>query len=720
MVDESSPKNEFSYLVRPTAVSSIEDADKLNQGTRDDNLSQLIAKARETIQRLQENARIDEKAWLAAELAKLSSPKAVEIPGQSTTYYTLHDDAGGVTEKTCLMDEATFRQSLQGLANAQDVSDVKAHKLRMNAILKHPKKDRLSGNLMPTEVQREALGLEIADILGFTVTDRTVVLHETSRGKEPCLFVPFGQMELLKEGWIEEAHQEANNPRPNDPQSNAKGSSHARLKSEHHSAVEDFGKYATFFMLCSDTDFIGKQGQNKGLYGEESPKKLYIFDQVFMSERNFAFDRALNLIPTNRLSKMPEDLAKHFMGRNKSVVNDASYEEKVAGMVALFQKKEAIEHMFVRAAKANQGENDATASALQEDAKLCHRAFTRRLTGLRKLLPEIKLEGKTIQPERLTSDTARLTQKAMLVNSLLNKPRLFDKTGQPYRAPHITQVHTRVKKVHIEGDQVTLTLARSFGRPISEAKKVLLEAQGFTVSANGKTASISKEALKEFNEQRFFKVTAKEIDLNHNYLSPEALTPLSSNYQPSLDTSLRVSEILDSVQHPKNTMEAIFQAIEQLEDLQEDCDQDCLQHVKRCFQCELVKRIMEVNPQQRIKIASEFEHAQANNQLDNFVSTLSERASLAADPAIAHAEVLKELLEQTKHVMSNASTDKAASEPSNQSGSSVDPGIAHAQALKELLQQTQHVVNNASTDKAASKSSNQSGSSFESFRSSSK
>ncbi len=83
-----------------------------------------------------------------------------------------------------------------------------------------------------------------------------MVNHKINNKFEPCLFIPFGEMNELT-GALEQLE---NNEQPEIPK-NLK----AKLKQEYVESVEDFGKYLAYFAICFDPDFIGNNCQNKGL-----------------------------------------------------------------------------------------------------------------------------------------------------------------------------------------------------------------------------------------------------------------------------------------------------------------------------------------------------------------------------------------------------------------------------------------------------------------------
>ncbi|KTD10695.1 coiled-coil protein [Legionella gratiana] len=592
-------QEEFSYTNRKTSVREKIDTDiakKIKKATR--QLKQLLKATRSE----------DEKKEIQAQLDKINSLKLVIIPTQegNKRYYSIADTAGGVTQKTCLIDEDTLKNNLEKLAQAQNIDDVMQNKIRMNAILKHPKAtllDRLmnTGEGDDTEVQREAIGLKIARLLGFSnVTDCTMVYHDTGNGRHPCLFVPFGDMKLMTE-FIED-----------------KRSMHGRLKKKYFDSVEDFGQYSAYFMLSGDPDFIGKKGGNKGLTGTD-PKKMYFFDQVFMATNNFGLDRAFNLIPTNFLSNLPNFISRHFMGRNKSVVNDSSFEEKIQGAIGILQKKEDIKNMFKEIAKANsEMPDDPTVKKLQKDTKECRKSFNDRIRSIEKLFPPIKINGSSKQVGDLVKakddDNLKLLKKSMLVTQLINKPKLYDKSGKPYRAPFFTNPSTYVKHVSISGDQVTISFDRRFGSPLSESKKAILRQQGFKISPDGKSAITSKENLLKLNEHSYFKEQENEIDPKHNYIQPEKMKALANIYNESdrgvqiLISSLRD---LDKPTALKNVLKNWGQLPFK--------NKGFAAHVQQCFLYEAMKVLLNQNPEKEEELKSGFQLAKREGKLDSYV-----------------------------------------------------------------------------------------------------
>jgi len=404
--DATMAENTFDFTSRKTKLENM-DLEALQSMAKNnlERLKQGLSSSPENIKKINE------------QIKKIESLKKVTIPGQTKEYYSIADSAGGVTEKTCLIDKDTLRNKLTGLGLANDSSKIIKNKISMNAILKHPK----HGNV--TEVQREAIGLKIAKILGFEhVTENTMVNHETEKGFQPCLFVPFGHMEQLTQAM-----------------NDAKKSGNGRLLTARFANVEDFGKYSAYFALCGDPDFIGKDGQNKGLTTQQTdPQKLYVFDQVFMPTRFLKLNSAFNLVPANLLAKGFNFIARHFIGRNKSIINDSSYEEKISGTMNLLNKKKDIDNMFKQIKATHKFKDDPVSKVLYKDAKECKKIFNARVRNIEKLFPSVKVGQQLTPISELDKDHQDILKKAMLVNLLINKPKLYDKNGKPYREPFIS------------------------------------------------------------------------------------------------------------------------------------------------------------------------------------------------------------------------------------------------------------------------------------------
>lgn len=579
--------NQFSYQDRATGT-----------GDSSDNIKRLVGPAKENLSKFPDNDEIK------TQLEIIENLKLCIIPRNTppTHYYSISGSGGpgGATEKTALIDEKALIAKLDKLAKIKDVSELAQNKIRANAILKHPKADK------ETEVQREAIGLAIAKTLGFSdVTENIMVNHDTGNGIQPCLFVPFGDMDELTNSI--------------DAPTTSKG----RLKADEFDSVEDFGKYSAFFALCSDPDFIGKNGQNKGLTNDNKfPRRLYIFDQVFMHWNNLSLDRSFNLVPTSAGS-----LSRHHMGRNKSVINDSSFEEKIGGAIHVLKKRDDIQKVFDNAKTAN------SSIPLKTDAWKCSISFNNRIRGIEKIFPSIKVDENRKRVCELNDDQASLLKKSMLVTQMLNKPKLFDKNGKPYRAPFFTNPSTRVKEVSIEGNNVVISFSRGFSRPLSENKKTLLKDQGFKILDDGR-ASIHKDDLKKLNEKSYFKVQEDTINLNYNYFDKTTIEALAKNYR---EDNCNVGAILNI----KNISEL---------DIIPFKNQGLKAHIEQCYLYNEMKNIIVSNPGQEYNLQKRFTKEKSSGNLrysvENLVVNEDEKLKTRIELDYSLKNKLKEIEEQ--------------------------------------------------------------------------
>lgn len=580
----------------------------------DSEMLQFILNAQKNLKTLLNtiNLKDQDREEINKQLKKIQTLNRLNIPTQTglQTYYSITDSVGGVTEKTCLIDQAFLRKQLTILSNVKNVEEFKKNKIQINAILKHPKAGKVE------EVQREALALNIARVLNFKhVTESTMVYHDTGNGRYPCLLVPFGEMDLLTQS-VENA-----------------SSSKGRLKKDHFQSVEDFGKYSAFFMLCADPDFMGKSCQNKGLT-PGIPKELYIFDQVFMSAQHLGLDRAFNIAPTNIYSDMPNFIARHFMGRNKTVINDSSFGEKIQSAIEILQKKDSIEAIFRAMYAVHRNQKDPHSTLLRQDTLNCFNNFNKRIRSIKKLFPSIKVNKKAVDildlAQNPQEDSLKLLKKSMLITQLVNKTQLFDKYGKPYRAPFFSNPSTYVKSVAIEGDKVSISFSRTWGNPLSENKKALLQQYGFNVSEDGKSATISKAKLLELNENIYFKEQEDSIDLNYSYLNPQKIKLLGRNYKEDESNTLKVIKIIQKNLSPLETISRLR--------LLPFKNKGFAAHLEQCFWYENMKKIIKKAPSedQKKELQKEFRRAKLNGELDKYVMRLpAEKTSKAYREALS-------------------------------------------------------------------------------------
>ncbi len=215
------------------------------------------------------------------------------------------------------------------------------------------------------------------------------------------------------------------------------------------------------------------------------------------------------------------------MGRNKSVINDSSYEEKVKGALNLLAKEEDINSMFKSIAEANlrkiSDPNEARIAAeLRADAKLCHKTFTSRIKSIKKLFPAMNVKGIPLSINQLSKlhNGQKLLVKAMLVNQLMNKTKTVDDAGKRYRVPFFSNPEIQVNEISFEDNNVKIKFGGFFSYGISDGQKKILEDKGFNVSLDRKSATITTDALLKLDMNPKVDKTA--------ICSTDALAPLPS------------------------------------------------------------------------------------------------------------------------------------------------------------------------------------------------
>lgn len=434
-----------------------------------------------------------------------------------------------------------------------------------------------------------------------------MIRHSVDGELHPSLFVPFGNMQLLTDS--------VDKP----------GSMKGRLKSTEHASVEDFGKYSAYFMLCSDPDFIGKNGQNKGLTfnSQTNQRELYIFDQVFMSTENFGLDQNLNLIPTNPLSKLPPVVARHFMGRNKSVINDSSYEEKARSILKLIENKAAIRGIFesiieqrkqdIEKCQSDEGQLKQLIS-LKEDAELCLKNFNKRLVSLEKHLP--KLDTLEVISPKAKSQNINVRLKAMTAAHLLNNPVLFDSKGQSYRAPYVHQVKYRVNSIVQRGESTTI----KFNKRLAKEQQALLKQKGFEFMAGEQVCKIKTEDLLKITEESFYDVQNKQINEDIDYLSAADIEQLAQAYHIKNLGGKSVTDYFQLSQQKFDSLSDFRHFYQRLNAFPEQkVNLGFKRHLKQKICFAIAQKRMAIDSSQQDSLQKELQSAFEGNEEDKFI-----------------------------------------------------------------------------------------------------
>ncbi|MBA3535360.1 MAG: hypothetical protein H0T84_01940 [Tatlockia sp.] len=396
--------------------------------------------------------RLENELILLKDLNKLFKLSIINIPmenGNPDSFCILDDAAGGVTEKLSLVGLDEVKKQLQNIQENEirNLTDYcfkrENFKLSTQAILKLPKHASI------IEVQRESIALNISRILGFNTAKSTMIEHE---GKA-ALFVPFDKIQVLKEVAMGEEKIAIL------PSSfSFAGLKKIGEKYLHYSTIvpvgnqlhsdqiiNDFGHVMAFSYLCNDTDFIGMENQNKAIKDCD----LYIFDQVIMSKAKMELDSRLNLVPIG-VGKH----SRHNQGRNRSLIEDSSFDTKFTSIIDLLKSKNDINFMLDEiyfshsskiaeietaisytkvATKIKHMQNQlANLKVLQDDVLSLKKTVNDRLKNIFQNFPTIN--GNTINSQ-LFLTYQNLIKHSLMFEKLVNKPVLFANDGRPYKHP---------------------------------------------------------------------------------------------------------------------------------------------------------------------------------------------------------------------------------------------------------------------------------------------
>lgn len=425
------------------------------------------------------------KASLKTELGllknvyKINKLGIIDIPNESSgsnLYCTVAESVGGVTEKLSLMSMSTVKEKLRNIVENANL-DFNAYaacsgdyELVPKGILKLPK----HGNM--TEVQREAIALNIARILGFSTTQSTMVQHN---GKA-ALFIPFDPIRLINE-FAKGEKQKILMPSSFSLEAFSKiGESYL-----HYSTIvpvgnqlhadtwlEDFGYIMAFAYLCNDTDFIGGDNQNKGI---TAGKHLYIFDQVVMPDDKMELDTRLSLTPVGAGKYL-----RHNQGRNRTIVEDASFDAKLESITHLLANHDDIGMMLDHIIMVHQAkrrhiiaeieqlnpiqpeqkmqletllQQQQALQILENDAIMIGAVITERMHSIFKHFPSVNDQAMTAAVFLANTD---LIKYCLLFEKMLNKPVLFADDGRPYRHPWTNRHVNPVRTIKVQNELVTL------------------------------------------------------------------------------------------------------------------------------------------------------------------------------------------------------------------------------------------------------------------------
>ncbi len=558
------------FTVRETKTHTVRSEDELGK-LRDQAYNVLLAtaktrlpnanlqtpdklkKAIDWFEKKYEEANEDEKPGFKSTLSllknmdKISKLEVIDIPnmqGEITQYCTIAESAGGVTEKISVAPlDIVIKQLLNIITkdNELDFKEFKRNKgdyeLRTQGILKLPKHEKT------IEVQREAIALNISRILGFRTTQSTMVSYN---GKA-ALYVPFDTIQLLGE------FAQGDTQRIIVPSGIKKigtiGDTYLHHSTiipvgnglHHDMMLNDFGDKVAFSFLCNDTDFVGANNQNKAIIGG---KEFYIFDQVVMSSDKMEFDTRLSLVPVG-----VKRHSRHNQGRNRSLVEDSSFDTKFEGVLHLLDSKARINIMLdniieihtdrlneIQLKQESLDKNDheqfnklknqaKELLILKNDAETIKEAVNNRLTSIFKNFP--KMNEQPMTAELLLAHKNEI-KPVLQLEKLMNHPVLFADDGRPYRNPWTTRNNILIKNIREEEGNLYIT----FDKLNKEDLVHVLRSAGITLNSckcNNDTLIIPKDELQKINENVIFPERAP-FNEETNYLDLNSIKYLSAGY----------------------------------------------------------------------------------------------------------------------------------------------------------------------------------------------
>lgn len=502
----------------------------------------------------------------------------------------------GCSEKIILYNQQDLINSVQ--------SDTKPNAC---ALLKLPK----HGNIKQVQSEAMALGLA-ATVFGLTTASATMVNY----AEEPALFVPFDNMQPLTQIAVGENHTEKND-KPAFENSTIAPLGNGLAP---NIFLEDFGSSFGLMYLCGDPDAVGRNNQNKGFIGRE----LYIFDQAIITHEYpvyfdlFTLDSRLCQTPSTSLGKR----LRHTRGRNFSILEDASIDEKFASLD--YSKLDATlqycnnviaglqEHTDFSNPK--QAKNHKTLLKYAQDTKI---VIENRIDKYLQIMPKT---------QKVQSETVK---NALILEKILNKPKLFTSIGIPYRnlttnSPHELKISTIVKT---ERDKIKISFNQEFD-PATIAKiEEKLGKNNIQINSAEKSLILPKSSLKNL-EKIFYPETSIILENDVAYFSPSHIAELCKTYNYEKPELIKLTQEYVQLISSKNTIGEIVDTIKEYQTLfisqtaKENKELPFYQHLTKCFEFDAQQRIQR-------QLQQNFTEEFAEDAADDLIDTQNQAFSTA-------------------------------------------------------------------------------------------
>ena len=439
----------------------------------------------------------------------------------SENFYTLPSDDEqaqdmGRSEKLILYSENAMLEAIENTTTPKP-----------DALLKLPKHGSIK------QVQNETMALGIAECAyGLTTALATMVNFE---GK-PAIFVPFDDMTPLTKVAAGESRVR------NDGKVAHENSTLNPIGSglSPNVFIEDFGNAFGLMYLSGDPDAVGLENQNKGYIGN----RLYVFDQAISTyaERPyfdlFKVDSRLCQTPSTPLTKR----IRHTKGRNFSLLEDASTANKFASMSIENCKRvvnycdeviNGYKHQTYESIKDyNQGQY------LMQGAIEVREAIIARINKYQRMLPTAT---------NVDNETLKNT---LILEKLLNKPKLYTDLGRPYRNLTTTTPH-KLRIINVTGQENDLVNIEFKNKLSSETIKVLQDKLGsnnLVISPNRRSITLDRNLLNDL-ETTFYPEIASEVG-SGDYFSQKDIENICATYNDeSQSYTTFVNQYANAMQH---------------------------------------------------------------------------------------------------------------------------------------------------------------------------
>ncbi|KTC88745.1 hypothetical protein OQJ15_06540 [Fluoribacter dumoffii] len=517
---------------------------------------------------------IEKKLKLLLDLNNLNGLKRIIIPqdnGTELVYCTLQENIGGVTEKISLMSLEEVKQQLhrlcdrtEGLSAEEYIIKREHYRLSTKAIIKLPK----HGNIK--EVQHEAIGLNISRMFGLATAAVTTI----SYNGHPALFIPFDEIQLLGEfsigkvfyAWLmgkTYTHYSTIKPLGEGIQADC--------------FIDDFGNALGLLYLCSDTDAIGGNCQNKAL---KNAKSLFVFDQSLMESQKFILDSRLCLIPGEFLKRH----TRHGLGRNRTLIEDSSMHSKFESIITLRDLGPKIiqymthilwQHQCQSARIKRQFKNQLSPEkqsqltselsdlmVLEKDAEILRTSVMERLAAIDDVFPQTT--GDIDLP---------LIRSALIFEKLIHNPILFSDDGRPFKNAWTYRQPNKIKRIDcLDNNLVQLTFSDKVSSVMVDFIKRRGGGNSITLTS-AKTITLDKTQLVQLREDILHPEHQFILDPFINYLDPADLAIIKDAYYAGnrtyiMHTIKSYSEkIADETNTTEDKLECIIETEEQLREL---------------------------------------------------------------------------------------------------------------------------------------------------------